>query len=180
MRTLVVSLFGEPRWFSSMTWKRTGEAQKAHQLRTILVRHGREDVRLARALPEFLNRRIRRASVCSTVAVVLVWAFTIRAPREPKYALFAEPHANRAGELALSTRFGRWAPAASGGSNHLRARWARSLPSAAIGRRSNIHGQTFATTCQAEREPKGKPICQVRRIQYQRCSSILTASTMRM
>jgi hypothetical protein len=32
-------------------------------------------------LREFLNRRIRRAAVCSAIALVVVWAFTIRAPR---------------------------------------------------------------------------------------------------
>jgi hypothetical protein len=32
-------------------------------------------------LREFLNRRILRAVVSSAIAVVVVWAFTIRAPK---------------------------------------------------------------------------------------------------
>jgi uncharacterized protein with PIN domain len=32
-------------------------------------------------LREFLNRRIHRAVICSAIAVVVVWAFTIRAPK---------------------------------------------------------------------------------------------------
>jgi hypothetical protein len=32
-------------------------------------------------LREFLNRRIYRAAICSALAVVVVWAFAIRAPK---------------------------------------------------------------------------------------------------
>jgi uncharacterized protein with PIN domain len=32
-------------------------------------------------LREFLKRRICRAAICSAIAVVVVWAFTIRAPK---------------------------------------------------------------------------------------------------
>jgi hypothetical protein len=32
-------------------------------------------------LREFLNRRIRRAALCSAIAVLMAWAFTIRAPK---------------------------------------------------------------------------------------------------
>jgi hypothetical protein len=31
-------------------------------------------------LREYLDRRMRRAAVCSAIAVAVVWAFTIRAP----------------------------------------------------------------------------------------------------
>lgn len=32
-------------------------------------------------LREFLNRRNNRAAICSAIAVVVAWAFTIRAPK---------------------------------------------------------------------------------------------------
>lgn len=32
-------------------------------------------------LREFLNRRIYRAAICSAIPVLVVWAFTIRAPK---------------------------------------------------------------------------------------------------